>query len=497
MTTHIHIDTEAAVIAAGTEPQDRHTVTPLPEHLSARSLVSHGQCVMFGVTTSVLLALLFLRLSTGLGPPPVFWCQPVVATLTCLYVLMIAFKSLLVLAAPGAAIIDFTPDEAHAVPEHLLPSYTVLVPLYREDRVLPSLIRHMSRMDYPVDRRQILLLVEEDDDITLAALAAMDLSPEFEIALIPERGPRTKPKACNVGLERATGKFCVIYDAEDRPDPDQLRKAVAAFHRCPDWVVCVQAELQYWNPWTNWLTRCFAAEYALNFALTLRGLDRFRLPIPLGGTSNHFRVDALRALGGWDPHNVTEDADLGVRLARRGWSARMMESITLEEANSELGNWIRQRSRWIKGYIQTWLVHMRNPWQLFRQLGPWQFVGFQLTFGFGTLTTLVNPIFWLLSCFYLVDGPDRIAALYPPPVLYAGVATMLVGNLLMVHHFMTGCMDRGLHRAVPTMLLTPVYWALMSVAAYKALAQLARPSRRHYWELTRHGLVPDLASVDP
>jgi len=227
----------------------------------------------------------------------------------------------------------------------------------------------------------------------------------------------------------------------------------------------------------------------VNFALALRGLDRFRLPIPLGGTSNHFRVDALRALGGWDPHNVTEDADLGVRIARRGWEVRIFDSVTYEEANSELGNWVRQRSRWIKGYLQTWLVHMRDPWRLLRDLGPRGFLAFQLTFGFTTVATLANPLFWALTCAYLVAGPAPIEALFPPAVLYAATAAMLGGNLAVLYQFMAGCMHRGLHRAVPTMLTVPLYWALMSVAAYKALVQLLRPGKRHHWELTRHGLV--------
>ena len=172
----------------------------------------------------------------------------------------------------------------------------------------------------------------------------------FEAVLIPPSKPRTKPKACNDGLRYAVGEFCVIYDAEDRPDPDQLRKAVAAFRTLPNGWSASRRSCSSRTRGPNWLTRFFAAEYALNFSLVLRGLDRFRLPIPLGGTSNHFRTEALRELGGWDPYNVTEDADLGMRIARRGWGVRMMVSVTEEEANSRIGNWIRQRSRWIKGY---------------------------------------------------------------------------------------------------------------------------------------------------
>lgn len=166
-------------------------------------------------------------------------------------------------------------------------------------------------------------------------------------------------------------------------------------------------------------------------------------------------------------------------------------------ANSHLGNWLRQRSRWIKGYVQTWLVHMRHPWRLLVELGPRRFAGFQLVFGLGTLTTLVNPVFWGLTSWYLIDGPERISPLFPTAVLYLGMLTMIVGNLITVYHFMIACMARGLHRGVPAMLLVPLYWALISVAAYKAVGQLLRPGRRHYWELTRHGLVKDMVAPLP
>ncbi len=472
-------------------------IMPLPDSLSAQQLLSRGQSVTMMAGLALVAALLVLNLTTGIGLSPLAWAQLAVAAVTVMYIVVVGFRLLLVLAAPRANIIDFSGEEVQAIEDADLPVYTVLVPLYREEKVLRTLVDKLSGLNYPPSRLQILLLIEEDDELTRKALRRMALDEQFEVVVIPPRQPRTKPKACNEGLRHARGEFCVIFDAEDRPEPDQLRKAVAAFRSQPEWVVCVQAELQYWNPWTNWLTRFFAAEYALNFSLVLRGLDKFSLPIPLGGTSNHFRTEAIRQLGGWDPFNVAEDADLGMRIARRGWSVRMMASVTEEEANSRVGNWIRQRSRWIKGYFQTWLVHMRSPRQLWRELGARQFFGLQLTIGFCTLTGLVNPIFWALTCLYVVAGPGPISPFFPPPVLITGLLTMLIGNLLMIEAMMAGCMARGLHRALRSMLLVPVYWGLMSVAAYKALLQLLRPSRRHYWELTTHGLVSDHTADAP
>jgi cellulose synthase/poly-beta-1,6-N-acetylglucosamine synthase-like glycosyltransferase len=470
-------------------------VQPLPDELSARRLLSRGQLVVLLCVGALAVAIAAVRLA-GYGPSPVWWGEAAVAVVTVAYVLVIAFKFALVLSAGQQSVLQPGTPGCPAVPDSGLPDYTVLVPLYREERVLPALIAKLSGLRYPAERLQVLLLVEQDDGPTRAALREQDLGPQFEVVVIEPSEPRTKPKACNAGLERARGEFCVIYDAEDRPEPEQLGQAVAAFRSLPDWVVCVQAELQYWNPFTNWLTQCFAAEYALNFSLFLRGLDRFRLPIPLGGTSNHFRTEALRRLGGWDPHNVTEDADLGIRIARRGWAIRMMASVTEEEANSRLGNWLRQRSRWIKGYYQTWLVHMRSPGRLWRELGPRRFLSVQATLGMATVTTLINPLFWALTVLYLVDGPARISALFPLPVLYLGVLAMLGGNLLMVYSLMLGCMERGLYRALRAQLAVPLYWALMSAAAYKALYQLLNPRRRHFWELTEHGLIDEHESAD-
>ncbi|HEV3174120.1 MAG TPA: glycosyltransferase family 2 protein [Actinocrinis sp.] len=484
--TIIHIPMRGQVTAS----ESTETAT-LPDELSARRLLGTTQTVGMALTALAVVAPLALRAATGLGPSLAWWGQAAVAVVTVIYVAVIGFKLALVFGAGGAPVLRFEDEDLTALPDEALPLYTLLVPLHREGAVLPTLLKRLSDLDYPAEKLQVLLLIEQDDDETLGALAKLDPGPQFETVIIPPEGPRTKPKACNVGLRRARGEFCVIYDAEDRPDRDQLRKAVLAFRTLPDRVVCVQAELQYWNPWTNWLTRCFAAEYATNFSLSLRGLDRHRLAIPLGGTSNHFRTDALRRLGAWDPYNVTEDADLGIRIARRGWDVRMMVSVTEEEANSKLGNWIRQRSRWIKGYYQTWLVHMRNPWRLWRELGTKRFLAFHLTVGFSTFTTLVNPVFWALTVLYLTTGTKYLAVLFPAAVLYLGMATMVIGNLLMCYCLMTGCMERGLHRGVRAMLSVPLYWGLMSVASFKAMGQLIRPSRRHYWELTEHGLVEE------
>ena len=197
------------------------------------------------------------------------------------------------------------------------PMYTILCPLYREAEVVPQFVEAMSALDYPTEKLQILFLTEEDDNTTRQAIQRLHLPPHFTIVTVPPGEPRTKPRACNYGLLQATGNYVVIYDAEDIPDPLQLKKAVLAFANQGPETACVQAKLNFYNAEQNLLTRWFTAEYSLWFDLTLPGLQKLGVPLPLGGTSNHFRTHLLRSLGAWDAFNVTEDCDLGLRMASR------------------------------------------------------------------------------------------------------------------------------------------------------------------------------------
>jgi len=260
-------------------------------------------------------------------------------------------------------------EEVDALPEGDLPIYTVLVPMYKEPEVAQKIARAVTNLNYPIDKLDVKLLLEEDDAPTRKKIEEVfDSLPKcVEVIVcpsVPKGQPRTKPRACNWGLELARGKYLVVFDAEDQPERDQLKKAVIAFRRLEakgkSHVACLQAKLNYFNARQNALTRFFTLEYTTWFDLFLPGLHAVRTPIPLGGTSNHFKTDVLKEIGGWDPFNVTEDCDLGMRLARKGCSTEILDSTTWEEANSHTGNWIRQRSRWIKGYFQTHLVHTRD-----------------------------------------------------------------------------------------------------------------------------------------
>jgi cellulose synthase/poly-beta-1,6-N-acetylglucosamine synthase-like glycosyltransferase len=348
------------------------------------------------------------------------------------------------------------------------------------------LVESIGALDYPVTRLDVKLLLEADDDETLAALAELELPAHFATLIVPPVEPRTKPKACNYGLIHARGSFTVIYDAEDRPEPDQLKKVVACFAGLPEEVACVQCKLNYFNRNQNLLTKWFTAEYSMWFDLLLPGLSAVDAPIPLGGTSNHFRTERLLDLGAWDPFNVAEDADLGVRLHKAGGRTVVVESTTFEEANSDLHNWIRQRSRWVKGYIQTWLVHMRSPVKLLRQLGLRRFLSFQMTVGGTALVFLINPLYWLITSLWMATEAGGIRQLFPSFVYYAAGFSLNIGNFVFAYGTAAAAAHRGYDDLVKYGLLTPLYWGLMSIAAWKGLIQLVH--NPFYWEKTDHGL---------
>ena len=383
------------------------------------------------------------------------------------------------------AVVTISAQELSHLPVASLPIYTALIPLYHEAAMVPGLIAAVAKLDYPKNKLDIKFLLEGDDLQTRQAVEATQLPSWVEMLNVPDRGPRGKPRACNLGLARARGQYLVIYDAEDRPEPQQLLKAVAAFRKLSPQTICLQAKLNYYNRTQNLLTRWGTAEYSSWFDLLLPGMQSLDVAMPLGGTSNHFATENLRQLGGWEAYNVTEDADLGVRLFNAGYKTAMIESTTYEEANSRYGNWLRQRSRWIKGYMQTYLAHMRHPLQLYRQMGFRAYLVFQLFFGISTLCLLFNPIYWGLAIMWWCFHAHGIESIFPSVILYAGTACLLLGNIAFLLTAMSGCLVRRNYGDLKWVLLSPIYWLLMSLAAWKALGQLIL--RPHYWEKTTHG----------
>jgi cellulose synthase/poly-beta-1,6-N-acetylglucosamine synthase-like glycosyltransferase len=372
-----------------------------------------------------------------------------------------------------------------ASPDEEFPEYSVIVPLRGEAGMVDQLLSAIERLDYPTEKLDVIVAVEADDHDTRAAITAREHRLPVTVIPIPAGELRTKPKALNVALRLARGAFTVIFDAEDRPEGNQLRQALRAFRSAGSDLACVQARLCI-DTKTSWLARYFTAEYAGHFDIFLPRLAALGLPLPLGGSSNHFRTSVLREVGGWDAYNVTEDADLGMRLARFGYRSAVIDSTTFEEAPAKLGGWLGQRTRWFKGWMQTWLVHMREPRRLFRGLGYGGFLTFQLIVGGNALVALAHPAFLFGLILELTSpistGDDQAAVARLG--YYMAVASF--GYCVSACFGLIGLWQRGGLKQAGVLILTPLHWLLLSLAAWLAALELIR--KPYFWKKTEHGL---------
>ncbi|OBI58270.1 N-acetylglucosaminyltransferase [Mycolicibacterium fortuitum] len=449
-----------------------------PIHSASKPLTGWQKPVLWGLLAIVIAFGIWRPLQTTVT---------LIGLCTLAYLLTLGDRVLIFKRGLASRPIVIPDDVARAIPDEELPPYTILVPAYNEPEVVADLIAAMDALEYPRDRLQVLLLLEADDQITIDAAKACGESDVITILLVPPAEPRTKPKACNYGLHFATGDIVTIFDAEDLPEPLQLRRVVAAFRDLPDDVACVQAKLVYHNGHQNLLTAWFTAEYALWFGYLLPGMMVSSSPIPLGGTSNHLRRDILRRIGAWDPFNVTEDADLGLRIASHGYHTAVIDSYTLEEANSDVINWIRQRSRWYKGYLQTWLVHTREPVKLYRTLGLRAFVRFNLVLAGTPIIAVLNLLFWFITVLWFLGQPAVVGSVFPALIYFPALFAMIIGNFTVIYMNMIALREDDRSDLLLAALSVPLFWLMMSIAAAKGAYQMIRqPS---FWEKTFHGLA--------
>lgn len=419
------------------------------------------------------------------------WLAPVAsfAVLTFWAMLTLVASSALKLAAFAAELVGSARDRrGAALPPPVvarLPVVSLMVPLFHEHDISGRLLRRLSRLSYPRELLDVLLVVEEEDTATREVLAHTRLPHWARVIVVPDGPIRTKPRALNFALNFCRGSVIGVYDAEDAPDPDQIHAVVRRFHERGPEVACLQGILDYYNPRTNWLARCFTAEYAAWFRSMLPGLARLGLAVPLGGTTLFFRRAAIDALGGWDAYNVTEDADLGIRLARHGYRTELIATVTHEEANCRVLPWVRQRSRWLKGYAMTWGVHMRDPVQLWRQLGAWRFWGFQVLFLGALSQYLLAPVLWAMTLAAIGFG-HPLAGLVGGRGIAAMTGLFLISEVITMGVAAWAVRGREHRHLWPWLPVLNFYFPLGALAAWKAIYEVA--VRPFYWDKTAHGL---------
>ena len=372
--------------------------------------------------------------------------------------------------------------------DQALPTATIMVALYREAAVLPQLAASLAAIDYPPDRIAFKLVLEADDRATIDTARGLALDDRFEIVIVPPGEPRTKPRALNYALRLCRSELVTVHDAEDHPHPDQLRRAAEVFRIADPRLACIQAPLNWYNRHETWLTRQFALEYAAHFHALLPLYQRLGWPLPLGGTSNHFRREALLALGGWDAWNVTEDADLGLRLHAAGYHCGLIEPLTEEEAPLRLSPWVKQRTRWIKGYAQTIAVLLANPRTPWRRVWP----GVLVLGGAAVSALLHAPLSLICLTAFLLNPSGALTGLPALAFMAAGYASAIACAAVAMRR-------AGLPLRRRDLIAMPGYWLLQTLAALRALRQLIFDP--HYWEKTEHGVSaltgPSCISASP
>jgi cellulose synthase/poly-beta-1,6-N-acetylglucosamine synthase-like glycosyltransferase len=424
----------------------------------------------------------------------------------CLISLMLVFAPMLAVilahtmltffhtAALFLRIVAVSHGRRHPKPEYslessteTLPVYTVMVALYRETAVVPQLIAALDALDWPRSLLDVKLVCEADDHETLEAIQRARPGPHIEVVEVPAMAPRTKPKALTYALSGARGEFLTIYDAEDRPHPQQLREAYHAFRLGPSDLACLQAPLVIGNAGESWISAIFALEYSALFRRLLPALGFYRLPLPLGGTSNHFKSALLKASGGWDPYNVTEDADLGMRLCRMGYRSSTLTLPTYEDAPTEFHVWLAQRTRWYKGWLQTWLVLMRHPLRTARDMGPLSFLVFHLLVGGMLVAALSHPgliVFITLSVLSLMQIPAPQPNVFTTMMLAMDVFNILGSYTVFFALGATPMSDREKKGMGWKWAMIPIYWLAVSYAAWKAVIELRL--KPFHWNKTPH-----------
>lgn len=464
--------------------------TSYPQYSGKEQSYLFVKIIFFGLAIAMSVSVLF-SLTTVLIAFLVF--------VNIMYVTLNPIKLGIALGVFKKSLLKITTKQLKELRSSQFPIYTILVPLKDEVESIPQLLHSLKNLQYPKEKLDVKFAVEVTDEKTLVALERAGISvhetephPQYglyQVVKVPVEELSTKPRSCNYALQFARGDIVVIYDAEDQPEPLQLQRAYALFLESKLNTICVQAKLNYYNPYQNILTRCFTAEYTFWFDILLPALTNWGIPLPLGGTSNHFQTRALKTIGTWDPYNVTEDAEVGWRLSRLGYRTAMIDSYTWEEANSDTWNWVRQRTRWQKGFLLTLLVHIRHPLQLVRDLG-WMGAFFSVAiFASTVLLPIINVGLWIYTLIWIVGSLFNIPMVIdvlPNWIHITSVINLIFGNLLYIAMHAVGLLTTKRWQLLWILPILPLYWMLQAVSAYRSLWQITH--KPHLWEKTVHGL---------
>ena len=453
----------------------------LPEIFSIKKYW-YKETITFVALAAILAISLFVLVSNAIQTSMLI---VLTGTISLFYSFLIIFKLWVVYKGFSYPLIDCSDEEIAALSDEELPRYTIFVPLLNEAEVMGQIIEALSSIDYPTDKLDLMLTMHDSDIETVQAFNDANPPAHFRAHMVPPSLPQTKPKDINTAFPKATGKFFVIYDAEIIPDSDQLKKAYLAFKKNPD-IACFQTRLEHYNTDQNILTRLFNIEFSFYYDYFLPGLQKLGFPIPLSGHSTHFRTDVIRKIGAWDSYNVAEDCDVGMRLYRNGYKTAVINSVSREEAASDVWGWVMQRTRWMKGFIQTSIVHLRHPFRLKRELGGWvNFGAFLLTVPGTVFVNVLNLVSWFVLGFWLVTGSTYIKGLYPQPILYLSVTMFILGMFIFTYLNLIGSFNRRKFHLIKYGLLTPFYWVLLAFATTRAAIQTFTSPFK--WEKTTHG----------
>lgn len=385
---------------------------------------------------------------------------------------------------------DYFKKDNLQISDEDLPIYTIILPVRDEEySILKNLLDSINNLDYPKDKFDIKFVVDEEDIKTIEAGKELLKKFNFDLIIVPDYRIKSKPLSCNYALKFIKGEYITIYDAEDRPEKYQLKKAIQKFKELGNDYVCLQASLHFYNKYKNFLTYCFSIEYSMWFDFTIRSIDKFGSFFPLGGTSNHFKAKKLLELGKWDGFNVTEDAELGVRIARAGYKVSYLNSITEEECPITIHAWIKQRTRWIKGFMQTFCEYMffKKPicikstinFKPIRKLKFFDIITFNLF--------IMMSFFFFITMMVIFLNLDIATNIKDFKLLIIMSYINIFSFLIMTYmSFIIIIVKNKIKFNVFYLILFPFYWILHYIAGVRACYYLI--VKPFYWAKTKHGI---------